>query len=240
MKTLYSILVLALLTFSFSIQAQSWAKGSITGEGDIVKEELDVSGFDGVSLGFNGNIILMQGSRHKVVVEAQKNIIDNIKTEVKNGTWKVNYEKNVRRAKPVNVYITMPSLRYAGLSGSGNLRSDGRFNNVGNLDVKLSGSGNLELNVDAGDIETSISGSGNINLSGNANSNEIRISGSGSVNAKEMSVGDCNVSISGSGNVKVDVKGKLEAHISGSGDVYYSGDPNVKSRISGSGDVRSM
>lgn len=226
--------------FFMNVQAQNWLKNRINGEGDLVKKEIQIEQFSGVSLGFSGDIILTQGNTQKVVVEGQQNIIDNIKRVVKDGTWKVNYEKNVGKAKPVTVYITIPTLDYAAVSGSGNLTSDGHFRNLGNLKVRISGSGDIELGVDARDVSSSISGSGGIRLEGAADSNEVHISGSGDIYASSFSVNDCSISISGSGNCKVKVERNLDVRISGSGDVSYSGDCNIKSRISGSGDVRSM
>jgi hypothetical protein len=240
MKAIQTFLICSLCLFFLNAQSQNWWKNSINGEGDIVKKELKIDQFSGVSLGFSGNIILTQGNTQKVEVEGQQNIIDNIKREVKNGTWKVNYEKNVRKAKPVTVYITMPILDYAAVSGSGNLTSDGHFRNLENLKVKISGSGDINLVVDARNVTSSISGSGGIRLEGEAASNEVHISGSGDIYASSFKVKDCTISISGSGNCKVKVDGNLDVRISGSGDVSYTGDCNIKSRISGSGDVRSM
>jgi hypothetical protein len=240
MKAIQTFLICSLCLFFMNAQGQNWWKNNINGEGDLVKKELKIDQFSGVSLGFSGNIILTQGNTQKVVVEGQQNIIDNIKREVKDGTWKVNYEKNVRKAKPVTVYITMPTLDYAAVSGSGNLTSDGHFRNLDNLKVKISGSGDIELSVDARDVTSSISGSGGIRLEGEAASNEVHISGSGDIYASSLKVKDCTISISGSGNCRVKVDGNLDVRISGSGDVSYTGDCNIKSRISGSGDVRSM
>ncbi len=235
------ILLILFVSASFitATNAQKWK--TIHGEGDVVKQELKLESFDGVSLGFHGDIFITQGSTQKVEVEAQQNIIDNIKLEVKSGVWRVNYENNVRNAKPVKVYITMPKLTRASVSGSGNLVSTGKFTGVNHLETSVSGSGNVELDVDAQSVDGGISGSGEIELSGSANSMDMSISGSGSIHAKNFEVGEIHLSISGSGDANVFVKESLNASISGSGDIRYRGDAaKVKARISGSGDVREM
>ena len=236
-KNLSSLFILTLL-FNTTLSAQNW-KNKITGEGPVVERTLKVANFTGVTLAFSGDIFIKQGSTQSVKVSGQQNIIDNIKTEVKNGVWYVGFKNPVRRSSGLKVYITMPKLTSAGLSGSGNLTTQGNFNGIGDLPVKLSGSGNISLNISAASVESTISGSGNIKLSGTANSHSIRVSGSGNVQSYDLKTSDCKVAISGSGNCNVHASNALDVRISGSGDVRYHGSPKVNSKVSGSGNVSS-
>ena len=235
MKRILTLVALTAFAFT-SVNAQK-----ISGEGSVVKKEIDVDGFTGVSLGFAGDVYLTQGSSYNVVVEAQQNIIDNLKREVRNGVWYVKHDKNVKNSKGVKVYITMPTLDYASVAGSGNLITETKFTGLGNLKATVSGSGNLKLDVEASDVTGGISGSGKIVLKGTGSSLDMSISGSGDIYAEDLKVEDCDVAISGSSNAKVWVTGDLDASISGSGDIRYKGDaPKVRARVSGSGDVREM
>jgi hypothetical protein len=231
----YTLMILCIPLIS---QAQ-W--GSISGEGDVVKQEIQFETLRGVRLGFSGDIILTQGSPQKIVMEGQQNILDNIKREVTGGIWKVNYEKNVRNAKPVKIYITLATLEEASISGSGNITTTSTFQNLAGLEAWVSGSGNVNLSINAGDVETAVSGSGNVELKGSANSLEASISGSGNVRAVDLKTANCDVSISGSGDVTVYCTSSLETSISGSGDVRYKGDAaKVKASVSGSGNVEEI
>ena len=237
---LRSILVLFISTSIMTMaSAQKWK--TIHGEGEVVRQELNIASFEGVSLGFHGDIFITQGSPQKVEVEAQQNIIDNIKREVKNEVWRVNFESNVKNAKPVKVYITMSNLVEATVSGSGNLVTTGKFTGVDHLEAWVSGSGKVEVEIDAESVEGGISGSGKIKLKGTAAEMDMSISGSGNIHAAEFEVGIIEISISGSGNAKVFAKESLEASISGSGNIRYRGEAaKVKARVSGSGNVREM
>ena len=233
------LISLSILAFVAAIQTEALAQ--VKGEGDVVKQELDIATFDGVKLGFSGDIYLTQGSTQKVVVEAQQNIIDNIKREVKNGTWYVGFDRNVRSHKGVKVYITMATLTEIGVSGSGNIVTESSFTGLDHVDAYVSGSGDIKADLQANAIEGGISGSGKIHLKGSAGSLDMKISGSGDIMAADLKVGDCELSISGSGDAQVWPTGSLEASISGSGDIRYKDDAaNVKARVSGSGDVRKM
>lgn len=236
MKNLILVFGLVAL-FSYQAQAQNWWKSGISGEGPIVKRTLDLSSFNKVVLTNNANVYLRQGSSQSVEVEAQQNIIDNLVTEVSDGTWKIRFDDPVRRSEGITVYITIPTLEAVRISGSGNLKGENTFTGINELGVSISGSGNISLEVEANIVDTHISGSGDIRLAGRTDKHGISISGSGDVEAYNLSSGACKVRISGSGDCEVEVQDDLEVRISGSGDVNYKGRPRISSRISGSGDI---
>ena len=235
------LIVSCVLCASIQSHAQNWAKKAIHGEGEIVTQEITLDKLSGVKLGFHGDVFITQGSTQKVVMHGQQNILDNIKREVKNGAWYITNERNVRNAKDVKIYITMSTLDVAKVSGSGSIVSEGKFRALGDVDLGVSGSGDLILDLEAADIDCGVSGSGEIQLKGSANMLDISISGSGDIDGVGMMVSDCEVSISGSGDVSVYVTESLSSRISGSGDIRYKGDAaKVRSSISGSGDVREI
>lgn len=231
-----SIILLLFVAFVSTSYAQYW-KNSVEGEGPIVTKTLNLDNFTSFGMGVSGNVYFKQGNRQSVTVEGQQNIIDLLSTEVNDQHWKIKFDRNVRNLKGFKVYITIPELTGIGLSGSGDIIGENRFSNLGNVNLKLSGSGNINVDLDASDIRSQISGSGNINLAGSSRNHTAQISGSGNINGGDFSTNDCEVRISGSGNVKMDIRDSLYAAISGSGDVRYSGNPSVKKRISGSGRV---
>lgn len=241
MKKTRLSLLLAVMFLSTASFAQNWWKSSIRGEGDVVSQDLDLNEFDGISLAFSGDVYLTQGETQSVTVEAQQNIIDNITTEVEGRHWKIRFDRPVRSAKSVKVYITMKTLDKAIVSGSGSIISQEAFTDIGDLRLGVSGSGNIDLELAArGAIDGQISGSGNIELHGRAAALDGAISGSGNIRAYDLEVGSGMVQISGSGNAQVNVTGELEVRISGSGDVTYKGRPTaLRSKVSGSGDVNA-
>ena len=221
------------------VSSQNWGT-AVTGEGPVVKQEISLAAFDGVDLGFDGNVIMTPGSVQKVVIEGQQNIIDLIKRDVKDGTWKIDFSKSVRESKGVTVYITVPTVKRVALTGSGSITSKGRFSDLNKLDVALSGSGDIVFDAEASDMKLQISGSGDIEVMGTTNTLDVAISGSGDVTASSLKASKCRIQISGSGDAEVLVNGDLETSISGSGDVMYKGEANVTARISGSGEVSKM
>ena len=141
----------------------------------------------------------------------------------------------------VRIIATVPKLRSLGVSGSAIIETASVFNNVEKLDMRVSGSGdiNLDLGRNVGAVSSSVSGSGDIYLRGAGESHSVRISGSGRIECLDFKSKKCDIAVSGSGNCRVFVENELNVGVSGSGDVCYQGNPAVNSRVSGSGDVRA-
>jgi len=209
--------------------------------GQTVKETRDVKGFTAVGFGIAGNLYIKIGPEFSVVLEGEKNDLEEVVTEltddrlqIKHENWRFNFREKV------NVYITMPELEDLGVSGSGKAEILDAVRTE-DLDLSVSGSGNLitsDLAVE--NIDCSISGSGNIRLGGgNVTDAEVSISGSGNFTGDLVKAETMEVSVSGSGNCHCYVTGSLEARVSGSGNVTYNGNPRIDARVSGSGRVRS-
>jgi hypothetical protein len=239
MKQRLFLFLMAALFLHCTADSQD-SRTSIKGEGEVIKKELTLDAFEGVQLSFAGDVVLTQGSPQKVVVEGQSNIIDNIRTTVKGGVWNIGYEKNVREAKPVKVYITMSTLKEASVAGSGNISSTSKFTGLKDLDINVSGSGNVDLDIESQSTDAAVSGSGGVTIKGMTQALDVAISGSGNVHATQLKASSCEVSIAGSGDAEVHVNGDLKASISGSGAVHYSGDANVSAKVAGSGKVTKM
>jgi len=234
---IYFILIIGLFVQTHA-QSQHW--GSIKGEGKVVTQEIKLDPIHGINLSFDGDVTLIQGSTQKIIIEGQQNIIDNIKRDVHNGHWNIEFDKNVKDAEDVKIAITVPTLDEVGLCGSGSITSSNKFTGLNDLDISISGSGDVHFGYEGKKTELNLSGSGEATLEGTTTSLEINISGSGDVTAKDLVASDCDISISGSGDAAVNVNGDLKTAISGSGDVTYKGSASVNASISGSGTITKM
>ena len=210
------------------------------------RQTVEVSDFDEISNRIGGTVYITQGSKTEVILEGREEDLEKVNVEVRGGelrieskrrsSWRFWDSGNVR----VDVYVTVKELNAVTVSGSGDIIGRNTIK-TDNFKARVSGSGDIEMDLDAKDIASSISGSGNIELSGSASSGSLSISGSGKLLAEELKVDDFEVRISGSGRGSITVYGELDVRISGSGSVYYGGKPTgVNSSVSGSGKVRRI
>ena len=230
-RVFWLVLIMVLLTFTAShLNGQS-------------KETRNVSGFTKVSFGVAGNLFVKIGSQFNLVIEGDKNVLDDIETEVSGGRLIIKKEnwRTSFKDERVTVNLTLPEIEGLSVSGSGRAEIMDPVE-ADNLNLGVSGSGKLitsELNVD--NLDCGISGSGDIILGsdGSVDRGEISISGSGGFSGEEIEIDHLEISVSGSGNCVCKVGDSLEASVSGSGNVAYIGNPKVDARVSGSGHVRS-
>jgi Putative auto-transporter adhesin, head GIN domain len=229
---LFAAFLISSLFFSSQIYAQY-----ITGEGNTVTQNIDLETITGIGLGISADVYIKQGAKQEIKIKGQKNIIDNIKTKVRGGSWNIEFDKKVKNYKDLKIYVTLSSIKDLSIGGSGSIIGESKFTNLSDLNLSIGGSGDIKIDVAAGDINCSIGGSGEIELSGSGNELSISIGGSGDIEAYDLEVKRCSVSTAGSGDVNVNVSEKLDVSMVGSGDVSYKGNPKVSSSIVGSGDV---
>jgi len=207
----------------------------IIGDGPVVSEDMDLPGIEGVANSIDANVVLTRGDSQIVRIEGQQNIINNLKTDISNGVWHLDYHETVGSHAGLTIYITSPNIDYMAISGSGNIESTNTFTDTTNVYLSISGSGNISLHTNAWEVQSIISGSGNIYLSGSAVDHSIIISGSGNVRAFDMITESTQITISGSGLAQVYATDFLNVIISGSGNVYHKGNPQININITGSG-----
>lgn len=189
--------------------------------GPAIRETRNVEAFTGVSFGGAGKVFITVGPKASVVLEADAASLGRTRTEVENGVLKIrarNDDGFFNGRGDIIAHITVPELRQARVSGSGELKVTG---------------------LNGGETELGISGSGSVEADGKLKALDLDISGSGSAKMDSLVVDQASVAISGSGSAVVDVRDELNVRVSGSGSVRYLSQPkDVSTSISGSGSVR--
>lgn len=208
----------------------------VEGNGSVVSQEIDLDNFEGIHLKIFAEVYIKQGPTQKVVAESHQNIIDLIERDVRNRVWEIETSRCTRDIARLKLFITLPNIDQLSISGSGDIISENILV-AGQMDISLSGSGNIDAGVDVEDLYTRVSGSGDVFLEGTAGFHEINISGSGDISSFKLLTDKTDVQISGSGDADVHAAGSLKVKISGSGDVRYKGNPSLDVQISGSGSV---
>lgn len=188
------------------------------GSGVAASDERVVDDFDSIEVSGSVEVQVAVGPAAAVVVEGDDNIVEIIRTRVRDRRLVIDTEpgRSYRTSEPLIVRATTPSLVGIEVSGS--------------ADVMAAG-------VEASTLTLEVSGSGSIRPVGTAADLEVDVSGSGAVDAAALDASEANVAVSGSGSVVVSVSRTLRADVSGSGTVEYLGDPAVDSAVSGSGSV---
>lgn len=202
----------------------------IEGEGKIITSHLSIENFVGVDLAFANNVIIRQGTSQDVKVTGHSNIIEKLKTDVLDNIWEIDLEEGIYENYELLVEITVPNLNTLIISGSGNMTIDGFNEQIGNLVIDISGSGQMIFNSFEGitNLDVTIGGTGSFIANQDISTLEnltIDIIGSGNYLGYNISAKNCEVNVSGAGNAEITVTNNLIVIISGSGNVSYLGTP---------------
>jgi hypothetical protein len=198
----------------------SCSKEYIKGEGSVVTEQRNLTGFTSVLASGSSKVYIDEGTQFSVQVRGYGNLLPHYETRLVNNELQLGFKNNVSiKNDNTEVHITLPVLDGLKISGSGDIRTTGNFPHVTSFNMQVSGSGNIFFSDGStADFRSSISGSGNIYALGLLSDN-------------------AETTTSGSGNTEVSAASHLKVKISGSGNVYYRGNPIIVTNISGSGDV---
>ena len=225
MKTLR--LSLILLPFFITCGCYWEMPESISGNGDVITEERDVPSFNGISVSAGIDVYITQGNEEHLKVITDENLLDVVKTEVKDNVLKIYAAKNISKAASKKVYVEYVNLNKIKISSAGDIKGENTLN-TDELEIGISSSGDLKLDVIAQKIYIDISSSGDANLSGKTDYLKANLSSAGDLNAfdLEAKVGDVSVSSAGDANVFITEEASFSS--SSAGNIVYKGDPRIK------------
>jgi len=209
----------------------------LDGVGIVESRNYETGAFSGLQLRNAALVFITQDSLSSIQIEGQKNILDHLTVRVNAiGELVIDNDQCFGNHKTVKVYLHTPDMNSIKISGSGKVIGTGIFT-ASDMDYIISGSGSINMKLDAQNLNGKISGSGNLTLSGQCTGQIFTISGSGSINAFDCNTDACDLVISGSGNAEVSVNQQLNVRITGSGDIWYRGHPGITTQITGSGKI---
>lgn len=206
-----------------------------------------IESFDKINFKDFDTLILIQGDRESLTIEADEELMDDLISEVRGGTLYLGLDEDwfTRLGKlvsslftssdyKVTYTLTFVSLEKISVSGKCDLKCDSI--QAETLKTSVSGYGNLNFGqIEADEFKVNISGRGEFKGHGTVSKLDVNISGSGDFQASDLSSQSAKVTISGQGNATLRVEENLDITISGVGQVNYYGRPKLRQVISGMG-----
>ncbi len=238
MKIKTLIAVINVLLFS-SLLFLSSCDEAIYGSGKIIEETRDVRSFDAIDVSGAYKVYLYQGDEEKLLIEADDNLMEYIRTQVRGGKLFLDTRNVSFRRATVNAHVTVKDLEEIKASGAVKIIGQTPLK-LEHLRVNVSGASDIDLEVFGDRMELKMSGAGKSHLTGEVDKMTIRLSGASKISAETLWCRAMDIKISGAGSANVNVDEKLVAKVSGAGNVRYLGNPNVRSNISGAGNVSRL
>lgn len=199
----------------------------------------DVGSFDRIAAAGSADVTVTTGKAISVRATGDEAALDRLDIRVEDGALKIGTKKRPgmgwTRGKS-RVFVTVPMLRGADVSGSGNLSVD-RIKTA-DFTASVAGSGALTLaSLAATTSRFSVAGSGNVSAAGTSGDTRASVSGSGNLAIPDLKSATLNASVSGSGSVDAFASTSARVSVAGSGDVRIRGGARCQVSKVGSGQV---
>ena len=185
--------------------------GDIKGEGPVVSKDLAFADFHSIILNGGAEVKFVQAEEWKVTLKTQENIFDSLDYKVEDSTFVIQI-KNHRevRAEEYSLTIQAPDLRLLEVNGAADFEMEKPFRSEGDVEIEISGAGDLDLSgefvcrnlsiqvngaadleaeaLDVAKVKVQINGAGDATLKGKASEADFEVNGAGDIDARSLSV----------------------------------------------------
>ncbi len=230
-----SSILLSILSFTSGF-AQEKEKDSdkpkIEGSGNVITRDIAIQSFDELQASGVFNVVLTQGSKESVKIEAEDNLQDlfEVKNEGKKLIVSMKKDSHFNSKKKMVVYISFKNLKSMDLKMVGNLTSEGNLN-FDNLSLDNKSVGSVELKLAAQKLDIKNKSVGNLKLSGKAENAVIKSNSVGSIKASDFVVQMMDIDNDGVGSAEVNAIKELKVKESFLGKVKNVGAATVKKKV---------
>ncbi len=190
---------------------------SVKGSGVVGSEVRDTGEFKGVDVGGIFEVEIAAGKEFSVEVEADDNLLQFVKTEVRGDVLRIETTQRIKSQTPLRVRVSAPNIEMVDVSGVSK--------------VTVSGVANSALRLET-------SGASKVSVSGETAILTVSVSGASKIDAEELKASDATIKASGASHVSVSATEKLKAKASGASKISYVGNPtSVEEDTSGASKV---
>jgi len=221
-----SMFLLATTVFS---QKDKDKEIKIEGSGNVVTKDVAVQPFDQLEASGIFNVVLTQGNKESLKIEAEDNLQPLFEVKNEGGKLMVDMKKDshFNSKKKMTVYITFKNLKSMDLKMVGNVTSTGNLN-FGDLSLANKSVGSVDLALSAQKLDINNKSVGNLKLSGKAENAVIRSNSVGAIKASDLLVQTMDIDNDGVGSAEVNAVKELKVKDSFLGKVKNTGSATAK------------
>ena len=204
-------------------------------------ETRNLKDFDKIKVSSGIDLFVRMGETEEVKVVADGDIIDQVITEVKDGTLKIYMKQNNNWnwgiTKSRKVYVSVKELERLEASSGSDVNSENTLTGE-SLKVSASSGSDITLEIHYKNFTLDTSSGSDARISGKTKNFEAESSSGSDIKAQDLESVICKVSVSSGSDATVNVSDELYANASSGADVRYYGNPQVKDiNESSGGDV---
>ena len=226
-------LTTAILLTGLMIQVTAFSqnkdKNKIEGSGNVITKEVAVQSFDELTANGVFSVLLTQGSKEQVKIEADDNLQDlfEVKNDGSKLTISMKKDVNFNSKTKIKVYVTFKKLKNMELNMVGNISSNENLS-FDDLTIKNKSVGSVDLKMTAQNLNVDNKSVGHVKLNGKAENAVIKNKGVGSIEAASFVVQKMDIDNNGIGSAEVNAEKELKVKDSFLGKVTNKGGATIK------------
>ena len=242
MKKICIILIAFLSLLVISLNGCS-NLGYIVGTGPIMEKTYDYQDFTGIEVSNAFQYDIQRSSSYGITITTRENIIPYLDIYKSGKTLVVRLKPGSFTNADLRAAITLPDLYNLSVSGASKGAVSG-FKADPNLDLKVSGASQLEMDLEAGtaqidvsgaskvtgalkaqDTRLTISGASRCQLTGTSGMANIDVSGASTFDSPDLQMSGADINVSGASRATIRSNGHLNVDVTGASTLSYLGNP---------------
>jgi Putative auto-transporter adhesin, head GIN domain len=191
--------------------------GRVIGDGQAASEERPIGPVAAIHSDGAFALTIVNGPAPKLDIEADKNLLPIIKTEVTNGRLNIYSDRSYTVDGRIRITVSSPDISEISASGSNHIEASG---------------------FAGGPLSVALNGSNTASLSGKAGSLTCVLSGANHLAARRLGANQAKVTVNGSGDAAVDAREAVAAAVFGAGSITVYGNPKARrTAVNGAGRI---
>lgn len=228
------VCMLAITVFMVIIRVQLKSAVFVEPSGNVITSRVEMPVFHGIDASGKLNMIIRQGNNHDVIIRADDNLMEMIRTDVKDEILNVSFRGWSGKNATIEVEVNLAEIELLKAMAGVKIHSEGTISGHSLRHVVNAGAeSRLEIQFDF--LELELNGGGNANLRGFVREMKARNNAGGTIEASGLETEKLSISANAGSVSHVFVTGELDVKASTGSVVNYTGDPLVKNITSGSG-----
>jgi hypothetical protein len=209
--------------------------------GRHISKDLSLKVYDEITISGPIKLMLVQDSTYSLKLSADSNIIDHIKAEVSGSKFTLELDpKKYCGTDSIVVHAGIGDLKVLKAGNHSQVTGEGIIH-VKDLQLDLSDTTSLSLNLTAATLKTTLKGSSTVKLEGQTGLHEIKAKGSINLEAFNFASGIYNLDLEGVAKMNINVLNDLKVNTVGSTEIFYKGNPkNIDEKKSGMGKLEKV
>ncbi len=225
--------VVSILCFSCGFNA-------VNGTGNVTTQDRTTSEtFTSVSAGKGLDVIIEQGAVTSIKVEADENLQEHIKTEIKGNELTITADVNIGDAQSKKITVVLPQIKSIESAGGSQVSSRGTLRED-SIELTSNGGSGLTVTVETRNLKTDTSGGSHTSINGITENLEAHASSGSSIDAENLKTENARAESSSGSTITVNPKRNLTAEASSGSHILYISTPAQLKQSANSGSTVSQ